>query len=88
MEFEVDWKSNARRLLPVKSDVDKIIDPVLLTPGTAQEGIDNSDISGITDEDLLAMEKLPMAKYYKIVHPEEEGEEGKGKKLAETTSLQ
>jgi hypothetical protein len=59
--------------------VDKIIDPVLLTPGTAQEGVDNSDISGITDEDLLAMEKLPMAKYYKIVHPEEEGEEGKGK---------
>jgi hypothetical protein len=74
----VDWKSNTQRLLPYKSDKDKIIDPVLLTPGTAQEGVDNSDITGITDQDLLAMEKLPMAKYFKILHPEEEVEkEGK-----------
>ncbi|KAI0870669.1 hypothetical protein GGS24DRAFT_504561 [Hypoxylon argillaceum] len=69
---EVDWKSNAQRVLSLKSDVDKIIDPILLTPGTAQEGVDNSYITGIKEEDLLALQNLPMANYYKIIHPAEE----------------
>ncbi|RWA08805.1 hypothetical protein EKO27_g6305 [Xylaria grammica] len=66
---EVDWKSNTRRRLRLRSDVDKIIDPILLTPGTAQEGVNNSDITAITDKDLLAMEELPVTNYYKIFHP-------------------
>ncbi|KAI1735425.1 hypothetical protein F4680DRAFT_452895 [Xylaria scruposa] len=65
----VDWKSNARRLLRLKSEV---IDPILLTPGITQEGVSNSYITGITNQDLLAMENLPMSNYYKVTHPAEE----------------
>ncbi|KAI0437201.1 hypothetical protein F4803DRAFT_539766 [Xylaria telfairii] len=67
----VDWKSTARRLMLVKSDVDKVIDPIQLEPRIAQEGVDNFDVSGLSDKDLLAMEKLPIANLYKVVHPQE-----------------
>ncbi|KAI1195867.1 hypothetical protein F5X97DRAFT_345266 [Nemania serpens] len=66
VRIEVDWGSNSRGLLVFRSDADKIIDPILLTPGTAQEGVDNSYITGVTDQDLLAMESLPMSNYYTI----------------------
>ncbi|KAI1161699.1 hypothetical protein F5B18DRAFT_674304 [Nemania serpens] len=70
---EVDWKSNARGLLSLSSGAqNRIVDPILLTPGAAQEGVHNSLVTGIRDRDLLDMENLPVADYYKIAHPVEE----------------
>ncbi|KAE9368998.1 hypothetical protein N431DRAFT_561279 [Stipitochalara longipes BDJ] len=74
----VDWWSDKRRLLAITTDVDKIIDPVTITPGTKQD-LDNSEITGVTDEELQKMDKLPMDKYYKIVSPEEEKQEATAK---------
>ncbi|PMD12945.1 hypothetical protein NA56DRAFT_739031 [Hyaloscypha hepaticicola] len=73
VKSDVDWQSDGRRLLTIKTDVDKIIDPVTITPITKQ--VDNNEITNVTDEELQKMEKLPMDNYYKIVSPEEEKQE-------------
>jgi hypothetical protein len=76
VKSDVDWWSDGRRLLPITTDVDKIIDPVTITPVTTQN-LDNNEITGVTDEELQKMDKLPMDKYYKIVSLEEEKQEAK-----------
>ncbi|KAJ8123119.1 hypothetical protein ONZ43_g855 [Nemania bipapillata] len=65
----VDWNSNNLRLLGVRSDVKDILRPILFIPGTDQKWMNNSDITAIRNQDLLAMEKLPIENYYDISCP-------------------
>jgi hypothetical protein len=61
---KVDWISAARRILPVATDKDKIIDPVTFAPGVSQ--VTCSTATGIMPDDLKSMDKLPVGTYFKV----------------------
>ncbi|RAH64364.1 uncharacterized protein BO66DRAFT_444048 [Aspergillus aculeatinus CBS 121060] len=67
VDSKVDFRSTARRIFPLTTDVDHIIDPVTLMPDTTQ--VRSSAVTGIREDDLQAMEKLPIAQYFCVDEP-------------------
>lgn len=67
---DVDMVSAGLRALPVRSDKDKLIDPVAFTPGRKQ--VHNNKVSGITEADLESMETIDLSKLFKVNLSEED----------------
>lgn len=70
VKSNVDFITRLRRALPFTTDQDKIIDPVVFTPASAQ--VRNSSITRITEQELENMHDLPISKYFKINMSEED----------------
>lgn len=70
VQSEVDFVSAGLRTLPARTDRDKIIDPVVFTPGKIQ--VRNNSVTGITEEDLEHMETVEVHRFFQVNLSEED----------------
>ncbi|KAK4225134.1 hypothetical protein QBC38DRAFT_351854, partial [Podospora fimiseda] len=62
---KVDPRTAMKRLLPFSTgDEDKVIDPIIITPGQTQ--LQSNAVTGIGETDLDSMEKLPLSSYFRV----------------------
>jgi hypothetical protein len=64
VESDVDFKSGSFRKLGVRTDEDKLIDPVTFTPNGMQLG--SATITKITSQELEHMHRLPVSDYFRV----------------------
>lgn len=64
VDSTVDLVSQGLRALPLTTDKDKVVPAIVVKPAETQ--IRSSAATGITQDDLAAMERLPMEKYFTV----------------------